>query len=333
MNLRPHIALDIGTAYTKGANGQTQTTCPTAVLQDLRQQQTIAVGGQALEASLQPGQELIRPVTEGVMTHYDAGQALITHTMGQLLPWWTLLRPTVVLSKSQLARPAQLQQVRQATRLAGGGSVFAADVTALAALGAGIQPEDPAAVLVVDIGAGTTEAAVIVRGTPVIQSVKPVGGHSFITALRDYCQQKWQVDLSAKRAELLLQEIGSATEVSSAESVLVQEGGELEMTTNNTAQAINSSLEEITDLIRTVMRDSSAALLSDVAEQGIVLTGGVAQLDNLATRLSRRLSVPTAVADKPKTAVVRGAQKAQQFIGTYQESAVRNNMLSKQEQL
>lgn len=324
MNLRPKIALDIGSSVTKAESNQTEVRCPSVVLRDAQSDRTVAVGEQAVSTDAEGTKEYIYPIKDGVMNHYGAGQALIRHVMYQLLPWWTLLRPTVVLSKSQLAQPAQLQQVRQATRLAGGGSVFAADTTALAALGSGTAADNSRASLVVDIGSGTTEAAIVVRATPVVYSAKAVGGDDMVATLQEYCKDHYDITISKDDAETCLAKIGSAISVDSADSFTVSGEEGVRINTNDIADAINPVLKTITELIQEVMRDSSAALLSDVAEKGVTLTGGVAKLNNLDTRLSRRLAVPVAVADKPESAVMRGAQIAHKFVGMYRESTKRN---------
>jgi rod shape-determining protein MreB len=329
MNLRPQIALDIGTADTKAATQSEYHTCPSVAVRDYRADRVVTVGVNTRNTDLQDGQEHVWPMQEGVMKDYPTGRALITHVMNRLLPWWTVLRPTVVLSKSQLIRPSQLQQIRQAVRLSGGGSVFAADTTALAALGAGVDPGDTTARMVIDIGAGTTEVAVIVRGTPVVQSAQAVGGQSLQSAIQDYCENEYETDITTSKAEELLIDIGSATTVDPKQEQLASLNTADSITTNDIANAIDNELESITQLIREVMQESSAALLSDIAEAGVLLTGGVAQLNNLDTRLSRRLSVPTKTVQQPQAAVVRGAQQAHQFVATYEESAARNGFTNR----
>lgn len=324
MNLRPKIGLDIGSSVTKAGSDRKEMHCPSVVLRDAQSDRTVAVGKKAEANNAEGTREYIYPIKDGVMNHYGAGQALIRHVMYQLLPWWTLLRPTVVLSKSQLARPAQLQQVRQATRLAGGGSVLAADATALAALGSGVAADNSHASLIVDIGSGTTEAAVVVRATPVVSSAKAVGGGDIVAALQEYCKDDLGIAVSKDDAETCLKEIGSAIKVDSADSFTFSGNGGVRINTNDIADAINPVLKTITELIQQVMRDSSAALLSDIAQKGVTLTGGVSKLSNLDTRLSRRLSVPVSVADEPELAVMRGAKIAHKFVGMYHESAKRN---------
>jgi rod shape-determining protein MreB len=329
MNLRPHIALDIGTANSKVATQNEYFSCPSVAVRDYRADRVVAVGVNTQNTELQDGQEYIWPMQEGVMKDYPAGRALITHVMNKLLPWWTVLRPTVVMSKSQLIRPSQLQQIRQAVRLSGGGSVFAADTTALAALGSGVDPTGTTARMVVDIGAGTTEVAVIVRGTPVVQSAKAVGGQSLQSAIQNYCYNKHEIDITTSKAEELLIDIGSATTVDTDKEQSTSLDTADTITTNDIAEAIDDKLERITQLIREVMQQSSAALLSDIAEAGLLVTGGVAQLNNLDTRLSRRLSVPIKTVRQPQAAVVRGAQQANQFIVTYEKSAARDGFTNR----
>lgn len=324
MNLRSYICLDLGTAQTKACNGRRRTTSPSVAVRDNRHNSIIAVGKQALETELSAGRELVHPVQGGAITDYEAGRAIITNAIRNLLPWWTLFRPTVVISKSQLIRPAQLQQIKQAVQISGGGPFFAADVTSLAALGAEVDSNSTTAKMVADIGAGTTEVAIMVRGNPVVQSAESVGGRDLETAIKQYVYDRYGIEITAQKAKDLLTSVGSATETRSEKQAKIKENNSIEISSNEIVQAIDETLQKITQLIRQVMQESSAALLADIAESGIVLTGGVAQLSNLDTRVSRRLYVPVSVAKRPELAVVRGAKKSKDFISVYKKSVARN---------
>jgi rod shape-determining protein MreB len=232
----------------------------------------------------------------------------------------------VVVARSGLSRRAQTQQLRQVIQEAGGGRVFAADTTALAAYGAGFATDSSQARLILDIGAGTTEASVIVRGTPVVQTQEPVGGKDLVAALQEHTTDKHDLSLDGRRAAEMLKRIGSAVKVSSPETTTIDDSRDNTIDTNEIASVIDEPLKEITAVVRNTLRKSSAALLSDIADSGVVLTGGVGRLYKLDTRLSRRLHVPVVVSDRPQTAVVRGGLKARRYVSLYRQTLRRRRL-------
>lgn len=322
MQFRPHIALDVGSQNTRVMADDTIVSIPSVVLRNTTTDAIESVGEAAKTTTTQRRLERVHPIQAGAITDYPAGVALLSFALDTALSWWTLFRPAVIMSKSHLISQAQRRQLQQAVRVSGARSVYFADVTSLAALGAGVQSHDSSGSLVVDVGFQTIEAAIIVRGNAVVRNACRGGGHQMITDIQAHIRDRHNQSITHEEAERALTEVGSAVAKDhTVDSITMelQSGDSITVNTNDIAAAIDQSVTDITELIQDLMRDASAALLSDIGKSAIILTGGVAQLPHLTTRLERRLSVPVAVADNPQTAVVRGAKQAQSYLSLYKQ--------------
>lgn len=330
MQLRPHVGLDLGTHSTKAVTGDRAVTLPSRVIRHPDgTYETASDWGHVrfILRDTEDGRQIVQPIQGGVLTDYRAGERLITDVLSQLLPWWTLLRPAVTVNRSSLASRAQIKQVRQAVRVAGARSVYTANEITLSALGAGVDPSASRGRLVVDIGAGSTQAAVMVHGSTTAQRARSIGGQDLSAAICDRVRSVFGVGIDSCRARQLLAGVGSAVGKDQPEWRAVPVAGgscTVSISSNHIATAIDAEIEKITDLLRTLMENTSTALLADIADSGLLLVGGVARLRNLDTRMSRRLSLPVAVADQPNCAVVRGAKQTRRYISAYQKQPEAN---------
>lgn len=329
MQIAPQLAIDLGSKRIRAAGSGSQDifSCPAQLVREVVSGEVVAIGEEAADYSVQSGQELIFPIRSGEIVDYHGAVSLLDHALDNTLSWWHVLKPQVVISESCTASPAVSQLTGEALQAAGGGSVFLVSVPTLAALGAGVDPTDSAANLVVDIGAGTTEVGVIARGSSVTESAIPVGGNQVITAIVEYVNETHNVSLPEAVAEKILKNIGTAVQRDSDRSYTCyapqkdeKDTREITISANRITNAVTKPLQQIINVVSDVIKDTPTTLLSDIAENGIYITGGMANTDHMDTFLERRLSLPVTVADSPEEAVIRGARDALDYISVYKQS-------------
>lgn len=334
MQIIPRVAIDLGSSHIRTvAQGETAPVFSTRSLlvRDVSSGQIIARGSDAADYILKPGQELVQPVKDGVMIDYAAAVSLIQHALRQTLSWWHVFRPQVVVAESLKLSSAKSQALGEAVQDAGGGKVYMTSVPALAALGAGIDPTKSVGNFIVDIGGGTTEAAVITRGSAAVADAATVGGDAIAAAVSDYVEEKHDVQVPRVVAMEIIQHVGSALRRDADSSydfyVNKSETGDavaLSITGNEIASAISPALNRITNLVADVLKRTPTTLLSDVAASGITVTGGVGALAHIDTYISRELAIPVHIAENPAQAVISGGRKALDFISMYEQSIPQN---------
>src|SRR5205814_1252632 len=209
-----------------------------------------------------------------------------------------LFRPEVVLSVPSSVTSRERRAVTEAAISAGARQVWLIDETLAAAIGAGLPIGEHRACAICEIGAGTTEIAVISRSGIVAAQSIAVGGGALDRAIAE------RLHVGERQAEELKIAIGSAIPT---DKPLVASIGDLEVSSNDIAAAVAQPLAEIAAGIGTVLSETPLGLAADLRERGIVLSGGGAQLRGLAEFVARSTGVPAVVADNPQTSVVRGA--------------------------
>lgn len=331
MKILPRVAIDFGSDYIRADSSiqkMSSLYCiPSALVRDVVSGDVVAIGDDAVDHDLSSGQELVRPCQNGVIVDYRGAVVLLQHVLKEILSWWHVFRPQVVVSESLQLRSAVSQALGEAVQTAGGGKVYLTPVPALAALGAGIDPTDTVGHFVLDVGGGTTEAGVITRGSAAVSDARAVGGHSLVSALVTYVQQKYKVEVADAVAEKMIAQIGTALRRDSSQKkdfyANDPETGEVRMLSisgNEIAAAIQDSLSEIVAVAADVIKRTPTTLLSDVAQNGIVITGGVARLPYLDTFIERELVLPVRVVESPELAVISGARQALGYISIYEQS-------------
>ncbi len=327
MSVVPQVAIDMGSYCTRAMRSGNQEVFanPSVVEREVVSNEVTAIGSEVQVGSGQ-SRKKVYPVQRGVLADYEGGKELSRFALSQVLPWWNVFRPNVVLARSLKASSAVVRQTGEAVQSVGTRKVYMASVPALAALGVGISPTDPSGRCVVDIGAGTTEAAIISSGAVVVGESKSVGGKDITEALADYVHDQYGLTTEAKAVDSLKHEVGSALERDKEDAyelhghdVKTGEPSTVEVTTNEVAQAIQSPLDKMADTITDVLKKTPVKLLADVTKQDVLLTGGTAQLENIDTHIGRSIGLSTSVANNPQTAAVRGGQEALSFVDVYQQ--------------
>lgn len=330
VKLSPQIAIDFGSDSIRAVSdaGSDHVFADAATLvRHAVSGEIIAIGEAAEDHILSPGEERVNPVQHGVMVDYKGAAALLNHVMSHVLSWWHVFKPHVVISESLELSSALSQALGEVVQEAGGGKVYMTPVPSLAALGASIDPRDSSGNFILDIGAGTTEAAIVSRGSAVSAVSAPVGGSDLIDSLILYLEDRDNVDVSRSAAADIIKSAGSALRRDNdavhefyANTVETGEAKVLSIAGNEITEVIQKPLQRIVSVASTAIRRTPTVLLSDIAQNGMTVTGGVGNLHHIDTYLEREMAVPVRVIDTPENAVIEGGRKALEFISGFEQT-------------
>jgi|GEM_PF-1225151 rod shape-determining protein MreB len=330
VKLSPQIAIDFGSQTIRAVSDSTSDhvfTDAATLVRNVVSGEIVAIGEAAEEHILAPGEERVNPVQNGIMVDYKGATALLSHAMNHILSWWHIFKPHVVISESLELSSALSQALGEVVQEAGGGRVYMTSVPSLAALGASIDPRDSSGNFILDIGAGTTEAAIVSRGSAVSAISAPVGGNDLIDSLILYLEDRDNVNVSRSAAADIIKSAGSALRRDNdtvhefyANASETGEAKVLSITGNEITEVIQKPLQRIVSIASSAIRRTPTALLSDIAQNGITITGGVGNLYHIDTYLKREMAVPVRVIDTPENAVITGGQKALQFVSRFEQT-------------
>ncbi len=302
---------------------------PTLVARDPNSHEVVAIGktaekmvGRAPEAI-----ELHRPLNEGVIADFRVTQIMLKHYINQAIGRLRPLKPDIMLSVSSGATSTERKAVVDVGLAAGGRSVYLIQEPVAAALGANIPITNPAGNLIIDMGGGSTEIAVISLGGIVAQRSVRVGGVKIDAAIVDYLRRNYNLSIGDRTAEEVKRRIGTAIPEKRNRKLEVKGrdiGGGLPKTvtlsSNEIVEPIQDILERIVLAIRTVLEQTPPELVSDIIDRGIILSGGGALLKNFDKLLIKVIGVPVIIADDPMTAVAQGIGIGIQNLSDYQKS-------------
>lgn len=262
--------------------------------------------------------EAVRPLQHGVIANYDAAEQMIRQFI-DMSETRSLFgrRVEVTLCVPSGATAVERNALSEAALAAGAASVTLVDEALAAAFGAGMPVTDAIGSLVVDIGGGTTEVAVIALGGIVYREAIRVGGDQFDAAIVSHVRGLYGVQLGEQTAEHVKKTIGTACGGMPRESMRVVGRSvvdglprTIELSNHDIADALAAPLKAVVDAVKRTLENTPPELVADIADRGIVLTGGGALLANLARRLHDETGLATRVADDPLTCAVRGAGAA-----------------------
>jgi len=288
-------------------------------------QKILAVGHEAKEmVGKTPGDiEAIRPMRDGVIADFDMTEKMIRYFIEKTHRRKSFLRPRIIISVPYGLTQVERKAVRESALSAGAREVFLIEEPMAAAIGANLPVREPQGNLVVDIGGGTTEVAVISLNGIVYSSSVRIGGDRFDEAIVTYVRKNFGSIIGEPTAERIKQEIGTA---------YIQDGDEIKemevhgsniaegaprsftLTSKDVLEAIQQPLSGIVAAVRTALEECQPEHAADIFERGMVLTGGGALLRNIDVLLSKESGVPTIVADEPLTCVARGGGEALDMI-------------------
>ncbi len=267
------------------------------------------------------------PLKDGVIADFRITQAMIRHYIGKVLGGFRLTRPDVMVSVPAGATSTERRAVVDATLAAGARAAYIIREPIAAALGAGIPIASAAGNMVVNIGGGTTEIAILSLGGVVAQNSVRVGGNKLDAAIADGIRRTHNLAIGAQTAEQIKIELGSATILKRDRTMEVR-GRDLvaglpktiTISSNEITRSMGDELEKIILAIKAVLEQTPPELSSDIIDRGMILTGGSAQLNNLDKLLTEVTGVPCVVAEDAQLCVARGAGIALDNLEEYKRS-------------
>ncbi|RME83900.1 MAG: rod shape-determining protein [Caldilineae bacterium] len=315
------IGIDLGTVnvlvYVRGRGVVLQEPSVVAIAQ--RDNKIVAVGAEAAEmiGRVPESIEVARPVRDGVIADYMVTEAMLRHFIRKVIGRNPLLRPQVMMSAPKGVTSVERRAVYDAALQAGAKEAYLIPEPLAAAMGAGLPVNTPTGNMVVDIGGGTSEAAVVSMNDIVVWSSVRVAGNRIDQAIIAYIRRKYNVVIGEQTAEELKIQIGSALPL---EDVLTMEirGRDqvtglpktITVTSDEVTEAISDPLQAIVGAVRQTLEKTPPELASDIIDRGMILTGGGAQLRNIDELLTRETHVPCFVAEYPIACVAIGAGRA-----------------------
>ena len=325
------IGIDLGTANTlvfipgKGIVLNE----PSVVAVDQQTNKIMAVGIEAKKMIGRTPDNIIayRPMKDGVIADYRVTEAMIRYYITKALGKWNIWKPEVMVSVPAGVTSTERRAVIEATLKAGAKNAYVVKEPILAAIGAGIPIYEACGHMVVDIGGGTTDVAVISLGGIVASTSVKCAGNKIDHAIADFIKKTCNLAIGDRTAEDIKIRIGSAVLLDD-ELVLSIKGRdyvsglprEARVTTNQIVKAIDRELREVVRAIKDVLQETPPELAADIMDKGIIMTGGSSQLRNLPELVERLTGVKAVLADDALFCVAKGTGIALEHLDTYKKS-------------
>lgn len=273
-----------------------------------------------------------RPMKDGVIADYRVTEVMLRYYINKAIGKFNFFKPDVMISVPAGVTSTERRAVIEAALKAGAKNAYVVKEPILAAIGAGIPIYEPRGHMVCDIGGGTTDVAVISLGGIVASTSVKYAGNKIDQAITDYIKKTFNLAIGDKTAEEVKIKIGSAVPIENEESYTIKGRDFLtglprsaEVKTNEIVKAIDNELREIVKAIKSVFQDTPPELASDIIDHGVIMTGGSAQLSNLAELVYRRTGVRARVATDPLYCVVNGTGIALEHLNVYKKSIISKN--------
>ena len=322
--LSADMAIDLGTAntlvYVKGRGIVLNEPSVVAIAMSKGKRQVLAVGEEAkLMVGRTPGNiQAIRPLRDGVIADFEVAEEMIKHFIRKVHNRRSFAAPQIIICVPSGSTAVERRAIQESAESAGGRRVFLIEEPMAAAIGAGLPVTEPTGSMVVDIGGGTTEVAVLSLGGIVYACSVRVGGDKMDEAIINYIRRNHNLLIGEATAERIKKEIGSAIVMPDSETIVMSIKGrslsdgvpkEVEINQKQIAESLTEVVATIAEGVKTALENTAPELSADIVDRGIVMTGGGALLKNLEKVLSNATGVPVFVADNPLNCVVLGTGK------------------------
>jgi len=315
------MAIDLGTAntliYIKGKGIVCSEPSVVAINNDTKE--VLAVGNEAKSMLGRTPANIvaIRPMKDGVIANFEITEKMIRYFIQKVNQRKSLVRPRIIICVPSGGTQVEKRAVKDSAIQAGAREVYLIEEPMAAAIGAGLPIEEPCGNMIVDIGGGTTEIAVISLSGIVYSNSVRVGGDEMDEAIINYIKRKYNLLIGTYTSEQIKIKIGSAFELEESLSIEIK-GRDLvngipktiEITDAEIREAIEYAVSKIIEAVKVALEKTPPELSADIVDRGIVLTGGGALLKGLDKRLSSETGLPIIIADDPLTAVALGSGKA-----------------------
>jgi rod shape-determining protein MreB len=325
------MAIDLGTANTlvavRGQGIVLNEPSVVAIAEVKDRRRVVAVGNEAkLMLGRTPGGiQAIRPLREGVIADFDVAEEMIKYFIRKVHNRRTFVSPQVIICVPTGSTAVERRAIQEAAESAGARHVFLIEEAIAAAIGAGLPVTEPTGSMVVDIGGGTTEVAVLSLGGIVYARSARIGGDTMDEAVIHYIRRNHHLLIGESTAERIKKEIGAACVPATGDGQSMEVKGrdltqgvpkELTISERQIAEALADPVNAIVEAVKDALEDTAPELAADIIEKGIVLTGGGGQLRNLDTVLRRETGLPVVLADDPLSCVVLGTGRCLEEMST-----------------
>lgn len=330
------IGIDLGTANILVFIPGKGVVCnePSVVAVSIIDNKVLAVGNDAKEMLGRTPDTIVasHPMKDGVIADYRITEAMLKYFINKVSGRFRIIRPEMMISIPAGVTSTEKRAVIDAAMRAGAKAAYVVKEPVLAAIGAGIPIHSPAGNMIIDIGGGTSEVAIISLGGIVAAHSARVGGNKLDQAISDYIKRKYSLAIGERTAEEIKIKVGSALPQVKEEHMEVRgrdlTGGlpkTIRIFSNEVTESIQDELREIIGAIKKVLQETPPELAADVMDKGMILSGGGALLRHLDQLITKTIEVPCYVADDPLLCVIRGIGMALDNLELYK----RTIMLSK----
>jgi rod shape-determining protein MreB and related proteins len=289
----------------------------------------LAIGAEAKDMVGKTPENIIvyRPMKDGVIADYRVTEAMLRYFIQKALGKYNLFKPDVMVSVPAGITSTERRAVVEAAVRAGAKNAYVVKEPILAAIGAGIPINESKGHMIMDIGGGTTDVAVISLGGIVASTSVKCAGDKIDQAIADYIKKTFNLAIGDRTAEAIKTKIGAAIPLEE-ELVITIKGRDFiqglprtaQISTNEIVRAIDKELRLMISAIKDVLSQTPPELAADIIDDGIIMTGGSSQLRNLSDLIYRRTGVKARVADEPLLCVAKGTGEALNHLDTYKKT-------------
>ena len=323
--LSADMAIDLGTAntlvYVKGKGIVLNEPSVVAIEEYRGKKQVLAVGNEAKQMlGRTPGNiNAIRPLRDGVIADFEIAEEMIKYFIRKVHNRRTFASPMVIVCVPSGSTAVERRAIQESAEAAGARKVWLIEEPMAAAIGADLPVTEPTGSMVVDIGGGTTEVAVLSLGGIVYARSVRVGGDKMDAAIISYIRRNHNLLVDEGSAERIKKEIGSACAPDAGEGRTIEIKGrdlmngvpkEIIITERQVAESLSEPVSQIVEAVKVALEHTAPELAADIVDKGIVLTGGGALLTNLDQVLRNATGLPVSIAEDPLACVVKGTGKA-----------------------
>ncbi|WP_294403643.1 rod shape-determining protein [uncultured Clostridium sp.] len=317
------MGIDLGTANTlvfvKGKGIVLRE--PSVVAMNNMTKKTLAVGSEAkLMIGRTPGNIVaIRPLKDGVIADFDTAQTMMKNLIEKVSTKNAFKSPRIIVCYPSGVTEVEKRAIEEATKLSGARDVILMEEPMAAAIGAGLPVSEPTGSMIVDIGGGTTEVAIISLGGIVTSKSLRVAGDELDQSIISYIKKEFNLMVGERTAEQVKMEIGSAYKLEGEEEMVMEIKGRdmisglpkiVEISESQVREALKEPVYQIIESIKTTLEKTPPELAADIMEKGIMLAGGGAYLRGLDVLINKETNMPVHIAEAPLDCVVLGAGKA-----------------------
>ncbi|HHI87805.1 MAG TPA: rod shape-determining protein [Candidatus Cloacimonetes bacterium] len=324
------VAIDLGTAntlvYLKGHGVVVNE--PSVVAVETDSKKIIAVGNRAKEMLGKTPEEIkaIKPMKDGVIANFEITETMLRHLILKSQQKKFLIRPRVIVAVPSGITEVEKRAVKESAERAGARKVFLVSEPLASAIGVGLPVHEPHGNMIIDIGGGTTEIAIISLSHIVDHNSIRIGGDEMDEAVVAYLRRKHSLYIGESTAERIKMKIGSAFPLDNELTMEVR-GRDLisgypvsmKISSEEVREGISETVIKIVDAVKRLFEETAPELSADIADRGVVLTGGAGQLMGLDKKIQETINLPVTLVDNPLTSVVMGCGKILDNLEEYEK--------------